>query len=297
MFDVIVVGGGPAGLSAALMLGRCRRRTLLCDAGQPRNGRSHALHGYLTRDGVPPLEFNSLGRMELVQYGVDVRVATVSGANWANDCFDVSFRDGGAESARYLLLATGVTDNLPAIPGVAECYGRSVFHCPYCDGWECRDRPLAAFGAGADGAGLALALKTWSADVVLCTNGARLPPKIQQRLQDNHIGIRPARVARLEQSGGKLQAIVFDEGEPLPRDAMFFHTQQYQQSEIGKALGCDYNRRGTMKTDNLCGTNVSRVFVAGDASHDAQFVSVAAAEGVKAAVAINKAMQREELAP
>src|SRR4051794_29519942 len=130
MFDVIVVGGGPAGLSAALMLGRCRRRTLLCDNGQPRNRRSTGLHGYLTRDGVPPVEFNQLGRAELSRYEVDVRAATVTSAIRATDRFQVSFENGGREDARFLLLATGVTDRLPPVPGAADCYGRSMFHCP-----------------------------------------------------------------------------------------------------------------------------------------------------------------------
>jgi thioredoxin reductase len=297
MFDVIVIGGGPAGLSAALMLGRCRRHTLLCDNGQPRNRRSNALHGYLTRDGVAPTEFNTLGRGELARYGIDLRAIAVTGAAWSVDRFQVSLGDGAKETSRFLLLATGVTDQLPPFDGMAECYGRSVFHCPYCDGWEWRDRRLAVCGVGMAGVGLALSLKTWAADIVLCTNGARLHARPRARLERNGIAVRTGPIARLDHDEGMLRAVVFDTGDAVPRDAMFFHTGQYQHADLADALGCRYTHRGTVKTGNLCDTNVPRVFVAGDASRDAQFVAVAAAEGVKAAVAINMALQREELAP
>src|SRR5438876_1043585 len=146
MFDVIVVGGGPAGLSAALMLGRCRRRVLVCDLGQPRNRHSRAVHGYLTRDGAAPREIVDLGRRELTQYGVEWRVVGVTAVCRSGDRFAFTLSDGGQELARFVLLATGVIDDLPLLPGIDDCYGRSVFHCPYCDGWEWRDRRLAALG-------------------------------------------------------------------------------------------------------------------------------------------------------
>ena len=128
------------------MLGRCRRRVLVCDLGQPRNRRSRALHGYLTRDGIDPTRFTELGRCELPSYGIEFRTIGVTGAEPANGHYRVALSDGGQEKARYLLIATGVIDDLPAITGFDACYGRSVFHCPYCDGWEWRDRRLAAFG-------------------------------------------------------------------------------------------------------------------------------------------------------
>ena len=295
MFDVVVVGGGPAGLSAALMLGRCRRRVLVLDLGQPRNRRSHALHGYLTRDGIAPSAFTELGRAELTSYGVELRVAGVTGARLMDDHYRVSLGDGTVEDARYLLIATGVIDDLPAIPGFDACYGRSIFHCPYCDGWEWRDRRLAAFGRGADVAGLALGLKTWSADVVVCTHGARLERRLRERLDRNSIRVRTEPIGRIEHADGALTHVAFASGDPLRRDALFFATAQHPQSSLAITLGCTLTRRGTVKTGTLCDTNVPRLFVAGDASHDAQFVVVAAAEGVKAAVAINKALQAREL--
>jgi len=296
MFDVLIVGGGPAGLSAALMLGRCRRSVLLCDLGKPRNRRSHALHGYLTRDGIAPARYNELGRRELSPYGVEMRAIGVTGARPANDHYRVALSDGAREQARFLLIASGVIDSLPAIGGFDECYGRSLFHCPYCDGWEVRERPLAAFGSGHHVAALALGLKTWSADVVACTNGTQLDRRHQERLAANGIRVRTERVERLDHRNGRLTRVVFRSGEPLPRDAMFFTTGQHPQSDLAIKLGCALTSRGTVKTGTQCDTNVPRVFVVGDASHDAQFVVVAAAEGVKAAVAINRALQTEELA-
>ena len=295
MVDVVVVGGGPAGLSAALMLGRCRRDVLLLDLGRPRNRFSHALHGYLTRDGIAPTSFIELGQAELGQYGVEQRAIGVTGAQLAGDHYRVSLGDGTEENARYLLIATGVVDELPAIPGFNDCYGRSIFHCPYCDGWERRDRPLAAFGRGADVTGLALGLKTWSADVVVCTHGARLGKGLRERLDRNGIEVRTEPIAQLEHADGALSRVVFATGDSLPRDALFFATGQHPQSSLAIALGCTLNRRGTVKTGAVCNTNVPRLYVAGDASRDAQFVVVAAAEGVKAACAINKALQLEEL--
>jgi thioredoxin reductase len=295
MFDVLVVGGGPAGLSAALMLGRCRRKVLVCDLGQPRNRHSTALHGYLTRDGVYPLAFNDLGRRELPAYGVELRTVGVTGARQADNHYRVSLDDGTEEAARFLLIATGVIDDLPAIAGFGDCYGCTLFHCPYCDGWEVRDRRLAAFGRGRDVTGLALGLKTWSQDVVVCTNGGKLDQGLRERLAANGLTVRTERIARLDHEDGVLTSVAFTSGDRLPRDAMFFTTGQHPQSDLAIKLGCTLTRRGAVKTGALCDTNVPRLFVAGDASRDAQFVVVAAAEGVKAAVAINKALQSEEL--
>ena len=294
MFDVIVVGGGPAGLSAALMLGRCRRSVLLCDAGDPRNRRSRALHGYLTRDGIAPADFNALGRAELAQYAVEFRHLPVRDAKPREGGFDVSLADARTERARFLLIATGVADDLPAIDGLRECYGTSVFHCPYCDGWEWRDRRIAVIGRGGHGAALALSLRTWSADIVLCTNETRVPKDNLERLHRHGVRIRARRIARIDHEQGMLRAIVFADGTAADRDVVFFSSSEHPQCDIAVNLGCIFNNRGTVNTGRMCETNVPGVFVAGDASKDAQFVAVAAAEGIKAAVAINEALQRGE---
>ena len=297
MFDVIVVGGGPAGLSAALMLGRCRRRVLVCDTGQPRNRHAKALHAYLTRDGVPPLAFNALGRDELAVYGIEFRSVGVTDARRCDGGFRVSLADGAEEASRFLLLATGVADELPPVGEIEACYGHSVFHCPYCDGWEWRDRRLAVVGTGTAGVGLAISLKTWSSHVLFCSNGSRIDRRNSGRLRRNGIDVRAERIDRLEHDQGLLSSISFVYGEPAPCDALFFTTGQHPQCDLAVRLGCAFNSRGTVTTGSLSDTNVPCVFVAGDASRDAQFVVVAAAEGVKAAVAINKQLQKAEALP
>lgn len=296
-FHVIVVGGGPAGLSAALMLGRCRRRVLLCDLREPRNQRSKALHGYLTRDGISPAEFNALGCAELEPYGIEQRRIGVEAAVPVEAGFEVRLANGKVERCQFLLLATGVVDELPRIPGLQECYGRSIFHCPYCDGWEWRDRALAVLGRGMHAAGLALGMKTWSSDVLLCTHGSRLPAAAQTRLEANDIVVRRERVERIDHDNGALRSVVFTSGPAVTRDALFFSTDQFPRGRLAVELGCAFTRKGTVKTGLLSDTNAPGVFVAGDVSHDAQFVVVAAAEGVKAALAINHALQQRELAP
>jgi thioredoxin reductase len=293
-FDVIIVGGGPAGLSAALLLGRCRRSVLVCDAGTPRNGRSHALHGYLTRDGVPPGELRATGLAELAPYGVEFRCVRVDDA-WQNDGgFEVALADGRRERCLKLLLATGVCDAVPAVEGFDRCYGRSAFHCPYCDGWEVADRRLALYARGASGTGMAAALLDWSRHVVLLTDGsARLPASERERLERLGVRVRREPVRRLVHDDGRIVEVELTAGAPEPCDALFFKTGQAPQSDLARRLGCRFTGKGAVKTGRLQGTGVPGLYVAGDAARDVQLAIVAAAEGVKAAFAINSAFQQE----
>jgi thioredoxin reductase len=300
MIDVVVIGGGPAGLSAALMLGRCRRRVVVCDAGTPRNRVSRALHGYLTRDGIAPAEFLRIARRELAPYHVEYRRTRVESVERRRKGFDVRLSRGRALVCRKLLIATGVEDNHPALDGFSDCYGISVFHCPYCDGWEWQDRKLAVYGRGHAGAALALALRTWSRDVALvCDGRSRLDAGTRAMLREQHVRVFEQRVTKLGHARGRLRTIEFLDGR-LDRDALFFTTGQHQQAGFAQALGCAFTPKGTVRTDRHGQTCVPGVFVVGDASFDVQFVVVAAAEGAKAAVAINRQFQIEagqELTP
>jgi thioredoxin reductase len=278
------------------MLGRCRRRVLLCDLGDQRNLRSHALHGYLTRDGVSPSEFLRLARAELGRYGtVECRKLEIVEAAREDGGFSVCAADGTRLRTRKLLLATGLVDELPALDGLDALYGTSVHHCPYCDAWEWRDRPLAAYGDGEAASGLALSLTFWSPDVLLCTGGAGLPDGAMARLAAAGVRIREEPVLRLEGSEGRLERIVFATGGPAARSALFVVAGQRQRSPLAEQLGCRFTETGTVNTGTCEVTNVPGLFVAGDASKDAQFVAVAAAEGTEAGMAIHKALMKEEL--
>ena len=302
-YDVIIVGGGPAGLSAALVLGRCRRRVLLIDDGEPRNARAQGVRGYLTRDGFAPLELLRVGREEVARYGVEVRhdrAVSACTTGLATDgsvpLFEVTLSTGGSVCARKLLLATGVCDDLPEVDGAATWFGRGVYHCPYCDAYEHRDEPLATLGGSKGAAGLALALLTWSADVTVLTQGEPLPAELVEKLERNRVKIEPTPVRRLEGEGGESGALtgaLLEDGRRIPLGALFFSGSRVQHSELPALLGCEIDARHEVETDRMQHTDVHGLFLAGDADGDVQFAIVAAAEGAKAGVAINLELQNE----
>lgn len=302
--DVIIVGGGPAGLNAALVLGRCRRDVRLFDDGKPRNAASHAMHGFLSRDGTPPAELRAIARDQLAAYpSVQIDEDRVVDATRTSTGFSVTTGDGRAFTARKLLLAGGVVDKLPEQPGFQDLYGAGVFHCPYCDGWEMRDQPLAVYGRGDDkGGGLALELTHWSRDTVLCTDGpSELSVDFRERLRKHGVLVREERIVRLEiLSRVPYQAsfdIVFEAGPRLRRAGVFFNTGRRQSTDLAERLGCDmYDPKGCRIDNDQQMTDVPGLYVAGDASRDVLQVIVAAAEGAEAAIGINNALLKEQLA-
>lgn len=305
MFDVIVVGGGPAGLSAALTLGRVRRSTLVVDAGEPRNAPSPALHNFLSRDGAPPAELRAIAREQLGGYpSVRFRAAAVARIERRSDgSFAVEFDDGDAAAARRLLLATGLADDLPPIPGLEAAWGRFALHCPYCHGYEVRDSPLAVLGATADRARLALHLTRLSGDVVLCTHGAEPPePGARGVLEARGVRLRPEPISRIDVDGDEGIRIVFANGDALRRRAIFVHSTTRQRSPLAASLGCRTFDDGIVEVDDLGRTSVPGVYAAGDMARRAGMpgpaaaIVAAAASGAIAGTAIDQELVGEEFA-
>jgi thioredoxin reductase len=297
MYDAIIVGGGPAGLNAALVLGRCRRKVLLCDLGDPRNKVSRGVNGFITRDGVLPQELRDLGLAELAKYpSVEVRTIGVEDVEFRPDGFDAMLSDGTREQARKLLLATGVADNIPDIPGFQELYGHGVYNCPYCDGWEEQDKRFAVYGPADHGKRFALQLTTWSSDIVLCSDGpSGFSEKDRAVLKRNGVVLREEKISRLDGSDVALESITFEDGSRLERDALFFITGAELNCGLATKLGCELTAKGVVRTVGNEKTNVAGLFVAGDASQGAQFAVVAAAEGALAALEINSELVAENL--
>jgi thioredoxin reductase len=297
-WDVAIVGGGPAGLSAAMLLGRARRRVLLCDSGDYRNAPSRAMHGFLAQDGADPARFRATVREELAAYPtVSIVPAEVLRAARAEEGFTLSLRgEDRPVRARKLLLATGLVDELPDLPGLREVYGLDAWHCPYCDGFENADRPLAIYGQGMVGVRLALELRGWSRDLTLCTNGVPLSGRERQHLAPLGIARREESLTGLQLADGRLRGMRFADGGVLPVQGLFLAIPTRQRSDLAQQLGCGLKKGGSVRADQHGATEVPGLFVAGDTSSGLQMAIVAAAQGSVAAFTLNSDLLREELA-
>ena len=294
MLEVLIVGGGTAGLSAALVLGRCVRRVLVVDSGRYRNERSRALHCYVSRDGIAPKDLLATSREQLARYGcVSYRQGKVSRIVQEGASFIATIDDEDV-SARAVLIATGVVDQLPPIAGIEEFFGQSVHVCPFCDGWEHRDAAVAVYGKGPKSARLALLLRQWTDDLVLCTDGPReLHPEDERLLEMRGIQVCETSIVRLEGKNGCLEAICFADNTQIKRQALFFQTGQHPRSTLLERLGCDFGEDG-VAVDQDGATSIPGIYVAGDVSRDVQLAIIASAEGARAALAINSWLMKSD---
>src|SRR5215208_7141695 len=292
-YDAVIVGGGPAGLSTALVLGRARKRVLIVDDNRPANAVSQGVGGLLGHDRVKPADLRERGRRQLEEHAnVEIRPGAVADVERIRDGFVVTPADGSPVRTHAIVLAHGLRYEPPALPGIDALWGRSVFHCAFCDGWEVRDRPLAFRGSGPGAARSALVLAGWSNDVVLCTDGA--PDPGGAVLAAAGVRVRTEPITRLAGNGGRLNQIEFLYGPAERREALFVNTRRDQPNGLAAALGCELTAAGTIVTDADGRTNVAGVYAAGDAATP-HSRSVANAIGTGSRVAYAVALER--LAP
>jgi thioredoxin reductase len=302
MFDALIIGGSNAGLSAALVLGRARRRVLLLDHGEPRNRPSPAVHSFLTRDGTPPAELRRIAYEQLRPYStVGVQHGEAAHAARDGDGFTVMLRSGDSYRARTLLLASGVTDELPQIAGLAERWGRQVVHCPYCHGWELRERPLAVLSNGLWALEYTLTVRGWSDDLVLLTHGpATLSDGEYQQLARHGVRVVEDQLCRLEDGPEDTVRIVLADGSVLDRAAIFHRPPQRQRSDLARQLGCELDAPWPglelIRVDATGQTTVPGVWAAGDATTPLQQAIVAASAGLVAASMLNRALLQQDFA-
>ncbi|REK71781.1 NAD(P)/FAD-dependent oxidoreductase [Paenibacillus paeoniae] len=296
--DCVIIGGGPAGLNAALVLGRARRSVIVLDDNQPRHAVTQHTHGFLTRDGVTPGKLRGLAQRELAAYPtVAMEHRRVTEIWRAGAGFHIGTGDGSWYAARKVLLATGLRETLPQVPDIDSFYGRSLFNCPYCDGWELRDRPLIVIADGMNAFTLTRLAYQWSKDLLLCTNGAEgtLNEEELNQLKSHGIRITKRRVAGLEGKDGELHSIRLEGGAQVRRSGGFVSPVWRQAAPFGDWLGCAANEQGGIQTDRLGRTSVYGVYAAGDSSVIAPAQAViAAGEGSKAAIGINADLIQED---
>ncbi|MBB3111226.1 thioredoxin reductase [Paenibacillus phyllosphaerae] len=295
-YDCAIVGGGPAGLNAALVLGRSRRGTILLDNNKPRNAVTHASHGFLTRDGVRPADFRRMAQEEIRGYpSVVTKECEITHIARLTDGFLVSTAQGEYVQASKIILATGLKESFPDIPGFTELYGRSLFNCPYCDGYEMQDQPIVLVSEGASAYHTAKLLLNWSRNLVVCTNWhANLSPDQQQQLYRQGVQVNMMPIDAFVGSEGQLAGVRFKDGSFIQRSGGFVTPRLSQRSDFGEQLGCARTEFGGIVTDSYGRTSVPGVYAAGDSAlvMPSQLI-IAAAEGSRAAMGVNSDLIEE----
>ena len=293
MLDVVIVGGGPAGLSAALALGRARKRVLLCDAGPRRNAAAAHMQNFVTRDGTPPEEFRRLGRQQLGAYpSVEVRDASVLAIGGERGAFEVQLATGTVR-ARRVLLCVGMVDEVPELEGARELWGRSIIQCPYCHGWEVQDRRFGALATSVEMLEFALLLRGWSSEVVALTDGRyAVPAEAAERLARAGVRLEERRIARLTAREGQLERVELAGGALLPLDVIFAKPPQRQVALV-RSLGLALDPKGYVQLDEHRQTSVPGIYAAGDLVTPMQAAILGAAAGMQAAAMLNHELTAE----
>ena len=296
-YDVAVVGGGPAGLTAALWLARYLHSVVLIDSGDPRNWQTRGINGYLGHPGIRPSELRGHGRDECRRHGVELIDELVDRVDTDTfEEFDLFTTSGAHITARRLLLAIGIKDIWPTIPGLDQCFGASIHVCPDCDGFEARDKKILVIGRGRRAVGMALNLTTWTDRIVVCSHGH--PPELDEELMAKldalEIPVLDAHIERVHAADGFVTAVEFGSGLQLDCDRIFFSIAQYPADDLGVQLGCERDERGQIVVDYAFHTSVTNVFAAGDITPGPQLAIRAAADGAVAAMSIHKSLVPEE---
>ena len=292
-YDVVVVGGGAAGLSAALVLGRARRRVAVIDAGAPRNASAAHMQGFLSRDGMPPADLLAAGRAEVTAYGVHLIRDHVAGIDPG---FLVRLAGDRVLNARRIMIATGVTDELPDIPGVRERWGRDLLHCPYCHGWEVRDQPLGVLGTLPGSVQHALLVRQWSDDVVFFAHTYELTPADLAQMEARGVQVVRGEVTRLVVDADHLTGVELADGRVVARTAVFVRPGNIPHADgLLNALGCDVNEAGFATVDATGRTSNLGVWAAGNVVDPRAQVITAAGAGSAAAIAINADLVQDDV--
>ncbi|MCM3271104.1 NAD(P)/FAD-dependent oxidoreductase [Paenibacillus elgii] len=293
--DVVIIGGGPAGLSAGLMLGRARKQTIVIDEGRPRNAVTREAHGFLTRDGISPGEFRRIAKEQLRVYpSVSQAEDTVVSITGEDGYFLLETATGMKIASKKLLFAVGMKDRKLGIPGLAEVYGKSAFVCPYCDGWELRDEPLVVISRGAALMHFAPLLSGWTKRFVVCTNGPdELSEAERDDLRDHHIPLFDTPIRAILSSEGMVNHVVLEDGTEIPCTGIFFKSELVPGTDLPQSLGCRISDTGVIAVDEFGKSSVPGVYAAGDASSLMHQSIAAAASGALAAAAINGELNRE----
>jgi thioredoxin reductase len=293
-YDVAIVGGGPAGLTASIWLARYLHTVVVVDSGDPRNWETRGVNGFLGHPNIRPAQLRGMGRDEARQYDVrfvDALCDRVTRHD--DDHFELTLAEGKPLHARRLLLAIGLKDVWPAIPGLDRVYGSTAHVCPDCDGYDCRDLKVAVIGSGRKAVGMALNLSTWTRDIIICTNGepANLDlPEYCEKLDALNIPVIEFPISCVDHSGSRVHSLTFESGLALDCDKIFFAIGQYPADDLGAQLGCERDEGGHIIVDETYHTSVRNCFAAGDIVPGPQLAIAAAADGAIAALAMHKTL-------